>query len=212
MQCGARTRSGAPCKTLAMPNGRCRMHRGNAVSGIAHPQFKTGRHSKHLPVRLAAQYQEALADGDLLALRDELALLDTRLNELLERVDSADSEQRWKRARKALADYLGADGAQQQVALQTLEDTMESGAADYAIWTAIQDVIEQRRRVADSERKRLEAMQQMMTTEQAMTLLAAVTDTIRRHVVDRPILAAISADFGRLVAGSARGVAGSRTH
>jgi hypothetical protein len=26
--CGARTRSGAPCRGLPMPNGRCRMHGG----------------------------------------------------------------------------------------------------------------------------------------------------------------------------------------
>ncbi len=26
--CGAKTRAGAPCKGLAMPNGRCRMHGG----------------------------------------------------------------------------------------------------------------------------------------------------------------------------------------
>jgi len=33
--------------------------------------------------------------------------------------------------------------------------------------------------------KRLVEMHQMLTTEEAMTLLAAVVDTIRRHVVDR---------------------------
>jgi hypothetical protein len=27
-RCGAKTRSGAPCKGAAMPNGRCRMHGG----------------------------------------------------------------------------------------------------------------------------------------------------------------------------------------
>ena len=27
-RCGARTRSGSPCQSPAMPNGRCRMHGG----------------------------------------------------------------------------------------------------------------------------------------------------------------------------------------
>ena len=27
-RCGARTRSGSPCRSPAMPNGRCRMHGG----------------------------------------------------------------------------------------------------------------------------------------------------------------------------------------
>ena len=29
--CGARTRSGAPCRALAMKNGRCRMHGGSST-------------------------------------------------------------------------------------------------------------------------------------------------------------------------------------
>ncbi|MGC1180947.1 MAG: HGGxSTG domain-containing protein [Methyloceanibacter sp.] len=30
MRCGARTRSGDPCRSPAMPNGRCRMHGGKS--------------------------------------------------------------------------------------------------------------------------------------------------------------------------------------
>jgi hypothetical protein len=30
-RCGARTRSGAPCKSPAMQNGRCRMHGGKST-------------------------------------------------------------------------------------------------------------------------------------------------------------------------------------
>jgi hypothetical protein len=29
-RCGARTRSGSPCQSPAMPNGRCRMHGGKS--------------------------------------------------------------------------------------------------------------------------------------------------------------------------------------
>jgi glucans biosynthesis protein len=29
-RCGARTRSGSPCESPAMPNGRCRMHGGKS--------------------------------------------------------------------------------------------------------------------------------------------------------------------------------------
>jgi hypothetical protein len=180
------------------------MHRGGAVSGIAHPQFKHGRHSKYLPVRLAERYQEALADPELLTMRHELALVDARLAELLERINHADSEQLWARARTALANYLAAqqsrDETGSQQALQALEQALNGGAEDYAAWNAIHEVIEQRRRLTESERKRLVEMQQMLSTEQAMVLLAAVVDTVRRHVTDRTALAAISADLGRLVA------------
>ena len=29
-RCGARTRNGSPCRSAAMPNGRCRMHGGTS--------------------------------------------------------------------------------------------------------------------------------------------------------------------------------------
>jgi hypothetical protein len=46
-RCGARTRAGTPCKGLAMMNGRCRLHGGRSLRGIAHPNYKHGRRSKY---------------------------------------------------------------------------------------------------------------------------------------------------------------------
>ena len=46
-RCGARTRSGSPCRSPAMPNGRCRMHGGpspGAPKGNRNA-FKHGRYS-----------------------------------------------------------------------------------------------------------------------------------------------------------------------
>ncbi|WP_283816154.1 HGGxSTG domain-containing protein [Bradyrhizobium manausense] len=47
MRCGAKTRSGKPCRSLAMPNGRCRMHGGpspGAPKGNKH-NLKHGHYS-----------------------------------------------------------------------------------------------------------------------------------------------------------------------
>ena len=48
--CGAKTKTGAPCKGIPMANGRCRRHGGVSTG----PTLKHGRYSKFLPVRLAA--------------------------------------------------------------------------------------------------------------------------------------------------------------
>ena len=45
-RCGAKTRSGSPCRAPAMPNGRCRMHGGaspGAPRGKANGNYKHGR-------------------------------------------------------------------------------------------------------------------------------------------------------------------------
>jgi hypothetical protein len=46
-RCGARTRSGSPCRSPAMPNGRCRMHGGSSPGAPKGNQyaFKHGRYA-----------------------------------------------------------------------------------------------------------------------------------------------------------------------
>jgi hypothetical protein len=47
--CGAKTRAGTPCKRLArQPQGRCRLHGGCSLRGMAHPNFKDGHRSKYV--------------------------------------------------------------------------------------------------------------------------------------------------------------------
>ena len=44
--CGAKTRAGHPCRTLAMTNGRCRMHGGKAGAPKGNRNaFKHGRYT-----------------------------------------------------------------------------------------------------------------------------------------------------------------------
>lgn len=202
-QCTARNRRGEQCQHTAI-NGtsKCRFHGGASLVGIASPTFKTGRHSKDLPTRLAARYTEALADPQLLELRDEIALVGTRQGELLTHLDSGLALERWKEAQAAYDSLMAAvrakDSASLQAALHALGIALDAGMGDYAVWKELVELIEQRRKLVESEHKRLVAMQQMITAEQAMTLLAVVTDTVRKHVSDPAALAGISADLKKL--------------
>jgi hypothetical protein len=202
--CGAKTRSGQPCRSAPMANGRCRMHGGTSLAGLASPTLKTGRYSRYLPERLSERYQESLADGELLALREEIALTDARLADLLKRVDTGESGALWQAARGALREFQAArtraDVPKMTEWLLVLETTIQKGASDYAAWGEIATVLEQRRRLVESERKRLVEMQQVITVEKAMVLIAALTDIVKRHVTDRDTRAAISAELIQLTA------------
>jgi hypothetical protein len=154
--CGAKKRSGDPCQTQAMPNGRCRMHGGATPSGIALPQTTHGRYSKAYG-GLAARVTAALDDPDLLAMNREIALTDARLGELVEQP-------------------LGAEA-----------------------WAEVRDLIEQRRRLVESERKRLVDLRQMMSATEAVTFVLAVMDVVKRHVADRHALVAIGGELERLI-------------
>jgi hypothetical protein len=201
MDCGAKRRNGERCRGRAMSNGRCRLHGGTSLGGIASPSLRTGRYSKYLPARLQERYQRAQADPDLLALRDEVALLDARLADVLSRADVGESAALWDRLHDAWTAFQGGDAT----ALAQVGRLIEGGIADWSAWREIARLIDQRRQLVESERKRLVELQQVLTAEQALVLLAAVTDAVRRHVHDRPTLAAISGELVRLTTGPVGG-------
>lgn len=203
MDCGAKKRDGTPCRAPAMPNGRCRIHGGKTPSGLASPNLRTGRYSKYLPARLIGRYQEATSDPALLELREEVALLDARLTDLLGRVETGESGEVWKLLRVRFAEFNEAKAAgkvpDMQAALYQIEGLITRGLADYAAWGEIGSVLEQRRRLVESERKRLVEMQQTITTERAMLLIGAIGGIIKAHVTDRTQLEKISQDIGALL-------------
>ena len=185
-----------------MPNGRCRLHGGKSLSGIASATYKTGRYSKVLPTRLAARYAEAQHDPALLEMREDVALLDARLADLLGRVDTGESGAIWRNLQAARMEVLAAkkadDRIAQAIALNKLMDLISQGHTDYRAWGEVGSVLEQRRKLVESERKRLQEAQQTLTVEKAMLLIGAIGGIIKAHIHDRSILSKISADISAL--------------
>ena len=213
-RCKAKSkRTGEQCGAWAVPGREvCHWHGGKSPRGLAHPSTKTGRFSKDLPTRMLGNYQAALSDPDLVALREELALVTARESDLLSRVDTGEAGAHWHGIRQALADFRSAqrreDGAAAASALREMERLVDLGIADYRAWAELLGAIESRRRLAETERRRLEAMQQMITTERAMLLVAALVDAVRRHVDDRRVLDAIGREVEKIVVVEGAVVAG----
>lgn len=205
VRCKAKSKqTGLPCKQYAV-RGRtvCKYHGGFTPVGLASPHLKDGRYSKYLPARMAENYRTALNDPDLLVMREEVALIDSRLADLLKRVDSGESGRLWLRLQETWATFMKARAANDAdgmaLALTEHGDILTRGAYDANAWREIGLTIEQRRKVVESERKRLVDLQQMITTEKAMALFTAIASSIREHVKDRNALSAISADLSRLL-------------
>jgi hypothetical protein len=184
------------------------MHGGNQPSGIARYNYKDGRYSKYMPKRLLEQYERAAGDGDLLVLRDEVAVVDTRLAELLSKLDSGESGAAWSEAlaqhaalRLALA---SGDSLAQATALDALDKALKRGQAGYHAWREVGEMLDLRRKLVESERKRLVQLSQMVTAEQAMVLLMAVTRLVKEHVDDQKALIAISDGIRRIMTAEGR--------
>lgn len=198
MQCQAKAKStGKQCQRSAVSGKRvCTVHGGLTPGGVASPNFKTGRYSKYLPDRLTSRYEQAVSDPQLLELNHEIALIDSRLSDLLSRVDSGETGQLWQEVSKAWQAHKATKSDETAVQLDTL---IKKGHDDYQAWNEIQNTIEQRRRLVESERKRLVEAQQYVTAVQAMTMIGNVLAIIKDNVTDRKTLQAISQGINRLV-------------
>jgi hypothetical protein len=193
-QSGERCRR-APCKGRSV----CYMHGGTQPRGMARSTTRTGRYSKDMPTRMAARYAEAQQDPELLVLRDEIALLDSRLADVLARVDTGESGALWSQLSKSWDDFMaaraGGNVAKMTEALASHQAMLERGRADYAAWAEIGTLLDRRQRFVESERRRYVEMSQMVSLEQAMLFLGAVTDAIRRHVTDQATRAALGREL-----------------
>jgi hypothetical protein len=179
------------------------MHGGRTLMGLAAPRLKTGRYSKFLPTRLAADYERAAHDPELLALSHELAVVDVRIKDLLSRVDTGEAGELWHHAGAAWHTFKHAQAEDRPLmqarAAVELDRLLEQAVGDYAAWHDIIQFIEQRRKLVESEAKRLVAMQQIMTKEEAMLWLGTLVAILKLHIADRETLQKISLDITALV-------------
>lgn len=216
MKCTAQSkRTGQQCGGNAVPGMTvCHWHGGKTPTGIASPHFRTGRHSKYLPTRMLQTYEAALTDPRLLELHAEIALLDSRLAELLGKVDTGESGALWEALGAAYRDLQRArnDAKAFAVALTVLGGLITQGAGDAAAWAEIARLVQDRRRLVESERKRQVEMQQMVSIQQGLALVAALADSVKRHVSDPRILGAIQTDLARLLTADAGRVVDADYH
>lgn len=197
-QCQAKAKStGIQCQRSAVAGKRvCTVHGGLTPGGIASANYKTGKYSKYLPDKLASRYEAAANDPNLLELNHEIGLMDMRLTSLLERVNHGETGLLWQDVGKLWQQYKDKPESDTTIKIDTL---IKKGHDDYQAWGEIGNVIEQRRKLVESERKRLVEAQQYVTAVQAMTLIGNVLAIIKDNVTDRPTLQAISQGINQLV-------------
>jgi len=207
--CGAKTRSGKPCQKYAMANGRCKLHGGKSLKGAAAPSFKHGRYSKYIPKNLEARYANALSDPQLLELNDEIALLDARLTQLLERIEVGESHSLWLEAQRAIMQLQAGVRSQNrnkiEQALIRLDQLVKSGLNEYRAWHEVESIIQQRARLVESQRRRAIELEVMIQIPEVLAYMAALSLAVRKRVIEyvpdeyqRPLLQAVTQDFERI--------------
>jgi hypothetical protein len=180
----------------------CRMHGGKTPRGPASANYKDGRHSRFLPSRMFAAYRAAGLDPELMSLRQDLALLDARIIDVLKRVDTGEAGSIWIALQAAWVRLAQAqeraDVVTYKIAFDDVGRLVNKGFGDTAAWREIGELIDQRRKLVASEQRRLTLAHEVLSRDQAMALMGQVVDILRRHVPDRDVLSAIALDMQAL--------------
>lgn len=203
MECGAKTKSGKPCRAPAMPNGRCRIHGGKSLAGTVSPTYKTGRYSKYLPTRLAALYAETEQDDALLSVRQDIRLMDAFIAANFESLDSGESRKHWddilKWISKARVAYKSENYGSLEQALDEMEAITDRRRLHFAAEAEIRDKVEQRRKLVETEQKITLQGERAISAEQLMLLMSGVLQVINNVVTDAKQRYAIASGIDTLI-------------
>lgn len=180
------------CEACAFPGSgtdKCGYHGGQSLRGAASPAFKHGRTSGFLPVRLQDGYTAAMEDPELLSLREQAAITHARIRDLFQRMaakEGTGSAEQLNLAVESLEGAIASGNAKQAAeALKGIKAAAKAMQEEDRTWREIGRWQEQFRRLVDTERRRLEALQLYVTSERLTALAAAFVEIIRQNVSDK---------------------------
>jgi len=189
------------CKNdKTMENGRCYMHGGNTPKGEESPHFKNGRHSQYLPDDLDERYRSLVSDPDLNHLRDEIALLDARITEILQLADLGVSVELfkeladlWERADDCRTEYMDAHAEDEDDRMEravselfgvitTMGEHIRGANRDREAWSEVTDLVNERRKLVKAENRRIKQGEEVIDAENARLMITMLQETIRNLV------------------------------
>lgn len=208
-QCTAKSkRTGERCQRFAMEGStKCYHHGGKRLLGPMNPSFKHGRYSQYLPAHLQDDYKAAVTDTELLDLTANVGLVDVRLQDLLRKLADGESLESWSSLGNLLGPLQQAiidrNGTRATALMNQVLAAWQAVYDDSVVWKEIIDVTEARRKLVESERKRLIDMDLVITADRAYMLVAFLQDIIMRHITDEGVKASIAYEIRRVLADGA---------
>jgi len=121
--------------------------------------------------------------------RRDMALVDAMTEDLIAGVDSGASLRLWQDLQDTLRTYRTAEAAHDHVRAQTalarFIDMVETGASQAEAFEEIAQLLERRRKLSDSEQRRLERMGRLVDLQDVVGVITAFCIAIRDAVQGR---------------------------
>ncbi len=211
--CGAKAKStGKPCRRRAMANGRCYLHGGKSLKGVFSPLYRGKGYSKYMPGNIRQIVSEVIHTADILELRAEIATVDALLAEM------------WKAYEGGVGpEWVGELSGEFESLIAVLSDPslnpqernerweagvgkvralLRRGADTFERIEKITELIEQRRKLVDSEVKREIAAGNFIPKAHVLLFLDMIARAIR-EVLDsesrNKLIAKLSSLYDRFI-------------
>lgn len=179
---------------------------------MASPTFKNGSYSKYLvlPDRLNEKVSDFIDDPRLLELRENIAVIDAHLTELYENLHKSEPADVWRDLKFRFNQWQDGEKLLKKLeddALEVQTQMNEQMKNDFSllltmgvdeqskserIWDKIISLFEQRRKLVESESKRIKDSQQSITAEEFNTFVRFILAVIKENVPDHQTRARIA--------------------
>jgi len=162
-----------------------------------------------LPTQIGRLYEESLVNPDLLEMASHIALLEARMHEILGDSTVDHVVPRWRDMASAVAALTAAvndskAGGEVDIeaileASKHLNETVVSGVVWDSTWEQVTTLMDQIRKLTDTEVRRKRELNQMIPVERVIVLMTAVGDAIKRCVTNPDEVVKVQREINRLV-------------
>lgn len=189
-------------KTRLYYNGRCRQHGGKTPKLITESLSKS-KYLANIDGEYALDYIRFVKNPDILSMREDIGLVDLRLMLLSREMGGLPADNIYelemflddvKMALDALPieeDMLGPVDALLRAGYRLVKTRR--------VWEEIKDTQEHRRKLTETEMKRVESGLRQISTEKVYAIVTGILMAIRQHITDIHLLHAIRTDIGKLL-------------
>jgi len=179
------------------------MHGGKTPKGVDSPHFKTGRYSKYMPSGLLEIHEEMTNDPQLMSLRENIALTDTLLANLLPRLDTGESGKAWEMVKKLIKTakhaYHAENLANMMQAFDDMEDLANQRILHYETEKEVRQTLDTRRKLVEAENRITLQQENAISIEQLMLFVSQVLGVIQVVVTEEKQRHAIAIELQKLI-------------
>lgn len=168
-------------------------------SGPAHHNWKGGVTSQYWPKRLRADFDRSINNPQRLELGEAIGGIDARFAELVRAlggentdVGFVDLAKKWREMERT---QLAGQTDQSGQLYAEIKRGVNAAARVESTWRELYRVMEQRRRLVESERKRLVEQAEVITMGQAVQLFTNLQQAVLDNVTDKAALGRIAETF-----------------